>query len=109
MAPLAILLAYSFYESRAGGVMIPAFTLRQYIRFLSDPFYLYVLWRTVLLGLWVTAWCIVLGYPLAYILARTRSRHSRSASRYHSAAIAAPAAAFIVVTPAGPNQRSKTA
>ena len=78
VAPLAILLAYSFYESRAGGVMIPAFTLRQYIRFLGDPFYLYVLWRTVLLGLWVTVWCIVLGYPLAYVLARTRSRHLQS-------------------------------
>ena len=77
VAPLAILLAYSFYESRAGGVMIPTFTLGQYIRFLGDPFYLYVLWRTVLLGIWVTAWCIVLGYPLAYILARTRSRHLR--------------------------------
>jgi putative spermidine/putrescine transport system permease protein len=77
VAPLAILLAYSFYESRAGGVMIPAFTLGQYLRFLGDPFYLYVLWRTVLLGIWVTAWCIVLGYPLAYILARTRSRHLR--------------------------------
>jgi putative spermidine/putrescine transport system permease protein len=58
--------------------MIPAFTLAQYRRFLGDPFYLYVLWRTVLLGLWVTAWCIVLGYPLAYVLARTRSRTVRS-------------------------------
>jgi putative spermidine/putrescine transport system permease protein len=77
VAPLVILLAYSFYESRPGGVMIPAFTLGQYTRFLGDPFYLYVLWRTVLLGLWVTAWCIVLGYPLAYTLARTRSRHLR--------------------------------
>ncbi|HWC02339.1 MAG TPA: ABC transporter permease [Methylomirabilota bacterium] len=78
VAPLGILLVYSFYESRPGGVMIPAFTLAQYRRFLGDPFYLYVLWRTVLLGLWVTAWCIVLGYPLAYVLARTRSRTVRS-------------------------------
>jgi putative spermidine/putrescine transport system permease protein len=77
VAPLAILLAYSFYESRPGGVMIPAFTLRQYLRFLGDPFYLGVLGRTVLLGFWVTAWCIVLGYPLAYALARTRSRTRR--------------------------------
>jgi len=76
-APLGILIVYSFYESRPGGVMIPAFTLRNYLRFLGDPFYLYVLWATVLLGLWVTAWCIVLGYPLAYVLARTRSRHIR--------------------------------
>lgn len=77
LAPLGILLVYSFYEFRPGGVMIPAFTLRHYLRFLSDPFYLYILWRTVLLGLWVTAWCIVLGYPLAYVLARTRSRYLR--------------------------------
>jgi putative spermidine/putrescine transport system permease protein len=77
LAPLTILLVYSFYESRPGGAMIPAFTLRHYIRFLGDPFYLGLLWRTVLLGLWVTAWCIVLGYPLAYVLARTQSRHIR--------------------------------
>jgi putative spermidine/putrescine transport system permease protein len=78
VAPLGILLAYSFYESGSAGAMIPAFTLRQYRRFLGDPFYLYVLWRTVLLGLWVTAWCVVLGYPLGYALARTRSRIVRS-------------------------------
>ena len=77
LAPLGILLVYSFYEFRPGGVMIPAFTLRHYLRFLGDPFYLYILWRTVLLGLWVTAWCIVLGYPMAYVLARTRSRFLR--------------------------------
>jgi putative spermidine/putrescine transport system permease protein len=78
VAPLGILLAYSFYESGPAGAMIPAFTLRQYRRFLGDPFYLYVLWRTVLLGVWVTAWCVVLGYPLGYALARTRSRLLRS-------------------------------
>lgn len=78
VAPLGILLAYSFWESRPGGVMIPGFTLAQYRRFLGDPFYLYVLWRTVLLGVWVTAWCVVLGYPVAYVLARTRSRTARS-------------------------------
>lgn len=77
LAPLGILIVYSFYESGPGGLMIPAFTLKHYLRFLGDPFYLNILWRTVLLGLWVTAWCIVLGYPLAYVLARTRSRQVR--------------------------------
>jgi putative spermidine/putrescine transport system permease protein len=77
LVPMAILLVYSFYESRPGGVMIPAFSLHQYIRFLSDPFYLTILWRTLLLGLWVTVWCILLGYPLAYVLARTRSPRVR--------------------------------
>lgn len=77
LVPVAILVAYSFYESRPGGVMIPTFTLRHYIRFLSDPFYLKILWRTLLLGLWVTVWCLLLGYPLAYVLARTRSPRVR--------------------------------
>ncbi len=78
VAPLAILITYSLYEAGPGGAMIPAVSLTQYLRFLGDPFYLYVLWRTVLLGLWVTGWCIVLGYPLAYVLARTRSRQVRA-------------------------------
>ena len=78
VAPLGILIAYSFYEFRPSGEMIPAFTLTHYLRFLGDPFYLYVLWRTVSLGLWVTGWCLLLGYPLAYFLARSRSRHVRA-------------------------------
>jgi putative spermidine/putrescine transport system permease protein len=77
-APLGILVTYSFYDSRPGGVMVPAFTPRHYLRFLGDPFYLRVLWQTVVLGMWVTGWCIVLGYPLAYVLARTRSRQIRA-------------------------------
>jgi putative spermidine/putrescine transport system permease protein len=79
VTPLGILVTYSLYLSGTGGAMIPAVSPTQYLRFLGDPFYLYILWRTVLLGLWVTAWCIVLGYPLAYVLARTRSRPVRAA------------------------------
>jgi putative spermidine/putrescine transport system permease protein len=30
------------------------------------------------MGLWVTAWCLVLGYPVAYTLARLRSRRLRA-------------------------------
>src|SRR5262249_28481962 len=78
VAPVGILFAYSFYEFRRGGEIVPAFTLSHYLRFLGDPFYLNVLLRTISLGLWVTGWCLVLGYPLAYVLARSRSRHVRA-------------------------------
>jgi putative spermidine/putrescine transport system permease protein len=78
VAPMAILVVYSFYEFRPGGVMIPAFTLAHYVRFLGDPFHLALLWKTVALGAWVTAWCLVLGYPLAYTLARLRSGRLRA-------------------------------
>ena len=71
-------IAYSVYEARPGGAMVPAFTLENYARFLGDPFHLAILWKTVAMGLWVTAWCLLLGYPLAYTLARLRSRRLRA-------------------------------
>jgi putative spermidine/putrescine transport system permease protein len=75
--PLAILAVYSLYKAGPGGTMIATFTLANYARFLGDPFHLRVLGQTVAMGVWVTAWCLVLGYPLAYTLARLRSRRVR--------------------------------
>jgi putative spermidine/putrescine transport system permease protein len=76
--PLAILARYSFYIARPGGEMVPAWVVDNYIRFLGDMFHLGVLWNTVSLGLWVAGVCLVLGFPLAYSLARTSSRRLRS-------------------------------
>ncbi|MCA0279401.1 MAG: ABC transporter permease [Proteobacteria bacterium] len=45
-------------------------TLEHFARFLGDPFYLSVLWRTVKLALIITAVCAAIGFPLAYIMAR---------------------------------------
>lgn len=75
--PVSILARFSFYIARPGGEMIPAWVLQNYIRFLFDWFHLGVLWNTIVLGLWVTAVCLVFGYPLAYSLARTQSRRIR--------------------------------
>ncbi len=75
--PVGILARFSFYIARPGGQMIPGWVLENYRRFLLDPFHLGILWNTIDLGLWVTAVCLVLGYPLAYSLARTRSRRIR--------------------------------
>ncbi|MGO4839670.1 ABC transporter permease, partial [Rhizobiaceae sp. 2RAB30] len=49
-------------------------TLEHFARFLGDPFYLGVLWRTVKLSLIITAICAVIGFPLAYIMARVGPR-----------------------------------
>ncbi|MBM3220758.1 MAG: ABC transporter permease [Candidatus Rokubacteria bacterium] len=56
------------------GQMEWTVTFHHYARFLSDGFYLGVLWDTLVLGVIVTAIALLLGYPLAYHLARTRSR-----------------------------------
>jgi len=51
------------------------FTLANYLKALTDPYYLGVLGRTLLFGLVTTAICLFLAYPVAYHLARTRSRY----------------------------------
>jgi len=64
--PLAQLLITSVYD---GG-----FTTKYYREFLADPTYLKVIGLTARLALSVTVVTLVLGYPVAYVLATRRSR-----------------------------------
>ncbi len=50
------------------------FTARHYRRLLADPYHFEVLWTTVRLGLATTGAALVVGYPLAHLMARMRSR-----------------------------------
>ena len=72
-APLALMLAISV-SRQSFGEMQWTFTLHHYVRFFSDSYYVGVLWDTLLLGAIVTVVSVLLGYPLAYHLAMTRSR-----------------------------------
>ncbi|MDR0623576.1 MAG: ABC transporter permease [Treponema sp.] len=45
-----------------------------YIKFMTDPFYLGILWNTVKVSLQVTFISLLLGYPTAYFLSRTKSK-----------------------------------
>lgn len=49
-------------------------TGRYYSKILGDGYYLTVLAQTVCLGLVVVALCIIVGYPMAYAVARARGR-----------------------------------
>ncbi len=54
--------------------MVDALTVDNYVKVFVDPYYRAVLLRTGLIAALCTAFCLVLGYPAAYLLARTRSR-----------------------------------
>jgi putative spermidine/putrescine transport system permease protein len=69
LVPLGIVAAYSLFTYSATGVALPALTLRNYAT-LADPYFLRLIGRTAGIALKTTAICIVLGYPLAYALAR---------------------------------------
>ena len=66
-APLALLVAYSFFKAKLLGV-IPAFVLDSYITALTDPLFYRVLWNTVVVGLLTATTCVLLAYPFVYIM-----------------------------------------
>jgi len=67
IGPLVLLTIVSFYTD----TKMTAFGLTQYARFLLDPFSLAVLASTLWLGLKVTLLCLLLGYPLAFVITRS--------------------------------------
>ncbi|GAH87861.1 unnamed protein product, partial [marine sediment metagenome] len=58
-------------------VMNPGFTLDNYMTFLTSSRYLRVLYRTVKIALIATVFALVMGYPISYKIARTRSSLER--------------------------------
>ena len=75
LAPLVILFRYSLNEFvPAKKLMVEAVTVANYVRFFTDPYYTSILATTVRVAVMVTAVCLVLGFPLAYVVARTQSR-----------------------------------
>jgi len=75
LAPLAILLRYSlndFEPSRK--MMVEAVTVANYVKFFTDPYYTTILGTTVRIAVTVTLACLIIGFPLAYVVARSQSR-----------------------------------
>jgi putative spermidine/putrescine transport system permease protein len=72
--PLAILLRYSLNAFVPGKFMVDALTIENYVKFFTDGYYIAVLLRTVRVALITTVLCLLLGFPLAYVLARTQTR-----------------------------------
>jgi putative spermidine/putrescine transport system permease protein len=75
LAPLVILFRYSLNEFLpAKKLMVEAVTVANYVKFFTDPYYTSILATTVRVAVTVTAICLILGFPLAYVVARTQSR-----------------------------------
>jgi putative spermidine/putrescine transport system permease protein len=70
VAPLVQLFVLSLHNDTAGVV----WGIGQYVHFLTDPFSLSVLGSTLLLGAEVTALCLMLGFPIAWLYHRVGSR-----------------------------------
>lgn len=67
--PLLLIFLYSFNGNRAMGLDNFSFSFSNYQRFF-EPLYLKILLTSVLLSVLSTIVCLLLGYPLAYIISR---------------------------------------
>ena len=74
LVPVAILFRYSLNAFVPGQFMVDALTADNYLKFFSDSYYTNILIRTIRVATICTLICFVLGFPLAYVLARTQSR-----------------------------------
>lgn len=67
--PLLIIVLFSFTEKTEMGSISMVFTLDNYRKFFQ-PLYLNVLKRSVILAVVSTVMCLIVGYPMAYIMSR---------------------------------------
>jgi putative spermidine/putrescine transport system permease protein len=74
VVPYLQIAAISFRTETPGQPFGGAYSVANFSGLLGDPFIWTVLWRTVRLALWTTVCCLVLGYPLAYQMARAGRR-----------------------------------
>ena len=74
LIPLASFLSYSFFTVE-GTDIIHEFSFFNYIEFFTGEIYIKTFIRTIFLALIVMSVCILLGYPVAYFLARYAGKY----------------------------------
>lgn len=78
MAPLALILRYSFDRYDPAQLMLGVFELSNYVKAFTDPFYQGVLGTTARIAALSTAIVVVLAFPVAYYISRVESERLRS-------------------------------
>ncbi|MGL4325180.1 MAG: ABC transporter permease [Beijerinckiaceae bacterium] len=74
LVPLLILFRYSLNRFEPRRMMVEALSAENYIKFFSDPYYTGIFWTTLRVAALCTLICVIMGLPLAYVLARTQTR-----------------------------------
>lgn len=72
--PLAYLIRMSLKTGDSSGLIKDTVSLNSYGKFVTDGYYWKMAWDTLLLGVVVTFFAILVSYPIALFLVRTESR-----------------------------------
>ena len=71
--PMALIALYSVTE-HGNSIISFSITLEHYAKFFTDPDFLLILWRSLVIAIKTTIICLILGYPVAYFIARSTER-----------------------------------
>ncbi len=71
--PMALIFLYSITEP-GNSIISFSITLDQYVKFFTDKDFLLILWRSLVIAVKTTIICLLLGYPIAYYIARTNEK-----------------------------------
>ena len=72
VVPMLELARMSVFEHSRTRVFTPRITAANYRQFFSDPFYARMVWTSLKVGLFTTAFALLCGYPMAYYLTTAR-------------------------------------
>lgn len=73
LLPMLLIFLYSV-TTQGNNVISFSFTLDHFKRFFTDPDFLLILWRSLVIAIKTTIICVLLGYPIAYFIARSSDR-----------------------------------
>lgn len=71
--PMGLIGLYSVME-HGNSIISFSFTLEHYVKFFTDPDFLLILWRSLLIAVKTTFICLLLGYPVAYFIAKSKEK-----------------------------------
>ena len=71
--PMALIALYSVMN-QGNSIISFSFTLEHYAKFFTNPDFLLILWRSILIAVKTTVLCLLLGYPIAYYIARSTEK-----------------------------------
>ncbi|AMC94192.1 ABC transporter permease [Erysipelothrix larvae] len=69
VVPMLLIVLYAFTTTGSNTIVPIHFTLEHFKRFF-EPVFLQVLWQSLKIALITTVICLIIGYPLAYIISR---------------------------------------
>ncbi len=73
IVPMLMIVMYAFTQ-KGNDVLTFKITLDNFLRFFSDPIFMDVLKRSLWVAVLTTVLCLLLGYPVAYIIAQADGR-----------------------------------